>query len=263
MGVALFDSHAHLGDPPFDSDRQEVLARARVEGVRWVISPGANRESSRRAVAVAEENQAVFAGVGISPHDAQHAGQEDWEALRAWTAHPRVVAWGEIGLDYHYEISDREKQKLALRRQLELAREADLPVILHFRDADPDFFDILEREGIPVAGGVMHCFTGTAEQMARALDLGLYISFSGAVTFRKSVDNFGELVACVPEDRLLVETDAPYMAPVPYRGRRSEPFMVTEVVRRAAEIRGIGLERAARITRENAMRLFRIQEEEG
>jgi TatD DNase family protein len=256
--LLLFDTHAHLADRAFDTDRQEVISRATSAAVERILVPGVDRKNSERAFALADENTALIAAVGVSPHDAKGVTEEDWAILSSLASHPRVVAWGEIGLDYHYEMSGREQQKSALRRQLGLAKEADLPVILHFREAMPDFFDMLEEEGIPAAGGVMHCFTGTRDQMFRALDLGLAISFSGVVTFRKSAEEFARLINQVPEERLLVETDAPYMAPVPYRGRRSEPFMVREVARRVAEVRGMEVETAARVMSENACRLFRI-----
>lgn len=261
--ACLVDSHAHLGDPRFDHDRGEVIARARKGGVRWMVMPGADLETSRRAVEVGAMHEQVTAAVGVSPHDAGNVREDDWEALTALAAHPKVVAWGEVGLDYHYELSDRETQKRVLRRQLGLARELDLPVILHFREAGTDFFDILETQGLPAAGGVMHCFTGTEGEMRLALELGLRISFAGVVTFPKSAAAFADLIARVPDDLLLVETDAPYMAPVPYRGNRSEPFMVAEVVRRVAEVKGVGFEAAARLTAANAERLFRIPGKEG
>jgi TatD DNase family protein len=259
---ALLDSHAHLADTAFDWDRDEVIRRSTEKGVNWIVSPGVDLGHSRKTIAVAEEYEGVFAAVGISPHDAKDAREGDYDALAALARHPRVVAWGEIGLDFHHAFSDRKTQESAFRRQLRMAAEADLPVVLHFRDAAPDFFAILEQEGLPDPGGVMHCFTGTREEMALALGLGLHLSFAGMVTFRKSTAEFAELIARVPDNRLLVETDAPYLAPQPYRGRRSEPYMLVEVVKRVAEVRGMDLAQAARLTRANACRLFRLDRRE-
>jgi len=258
MEAEFFDTHAHVTFPKFARHLDEVLSRAREAGVGRIVSPGADLASSRRAVEVAAEQEGLYAAVGVSPHDAKDAGTGDWDILRELTKHPKVVAWGEIGLDYHYEFSDRTVQCDVLARQLGLARDADLPVIFHFREAGEEFFRLLEKEGLPRAGGVMHCFTGSPEEMKRALDLGLHISFSGIATFRKTREDFAALIAAVPEDRILSETDSPYLAPEPHRGKRAEPSMVVEVVRRISEARGWDLEMAAGITRRNGERLFRI-----
>jgi TatD DNase family protein len=260
MKAEFFDTHAHVTFQKFAGDLDEVLGRAREEGVVRIVSPGADLASSRRAVEVAAEREGLYAAVGVSPHDAKDAGDDDWEALRELAEHPKVVAWGEAGLDYHYEFSDRRVQREVLARQLGLAREANLPVIFHFREAGEEFFRLLEEEGLPRAGGVMHCFTGTLGEMKRSLDLGLHISFSGIATFRKTKGDFAALISGVPEDRILAETDSPYLAPEPHRGKRAEPSMVVEVVRRIAEVRGWELETAAGVTRRNGERLFRVGE---
>lgn len=259
MRPNLFDSHAHVSFPRFAEDLDEVLARAREAGVGRIVSPGTDLASSRQAVETASDRECLFAAVGVSPHDAKDAAESDWEALLDLANHPKVAAWGEIGLDYHYEFSERKVQREVLARQLGLARDADLPVILHFREAGDDFFGLLEKEGIPPAGGVMHCFTGTGEEMARALAMGLAISFSGIVTFRRTAEDFAALISAAPDNRILAETDSPYLAPVPYRGGRAEPSMVVEVVRRIAEVKGWSLEAAGDVTRRNAERLFRLE----
>ncbi len=249
------DSHAHLTHADFDPDRDQVLARAREAGVAAILVAGFDLESSRGAAALSAQHPGVYAAAGIHPHDAKACDDASLEAVRALLAQPRVVAVGETGLDYHYDFSPRDVQQRVLREHLALARETNLPVILHNRESDADLLRILREDGLPPAGGVMHCFSGDERLAAEALALGLMVSAAGQVTFKKAGD-LRRVLAAVPLDRLLVETDCPYLAPVPHRGRRNEPAYVVEVARCLAEARGTSPEDVAAATTANAARLF-------
>jgi TatD DNase family protein len=258
--AALFDSHAHLDFADFDGDLDGVLQRARAAGVAGVIAVGSGRglESRTAAVALAGRHPDVWATVGIHPHDASLADDAAVAALRELAAQPRVVALGELGLDFHYDHSPRPRQREAFAAQLRVARELGLPVVVHTREADEDTLAILRAEGVP-HGGVLHCFSG-GEPLARAgLELGLHVSFSGILTFPKADALRAVARDVVPLDRTLVETDSPYLAPVPHRGRRCEPAHVVHTARRLAELHGLTLEDVARITTRNARRLFRLE----
>ena len=255
------DSHAHIDGEEFDADRDEVVARAREAGVRAILNVGTGDPHAgnfERAVAAAEKYEGVHAAVGVHPHDAKLYDGAAERLLLEFVGSGRVVALGEIGLDYHYDNSPREAQREVFARQLRLARERGLPVIIHSRDADDDTLEILrsEYEGAG-RGGVMHCFGGGPALAEGALALGFYISFAGNVTFKKA-DALREVARAVPLDRLLVETDCPYLAPVPHRGRRNEPAYVAETARFLAGLRGVGHEEVGRATSENFSRLFGV-----
>jgi len=257
------DSHAHIDGEDFDADRDEVVSRARAAGVRAIMNVGTGDPHSdglERAVAVAERYEGVFAAVGVHPHDAKLYDEEAERRLLSLTKKGgRVVAWGEIGLDYHYDHSPRDVQREVFARQLRLAREASLPVVIHSREADDETIEILSREleGSERAG-VLHCFGGGPRMAEAALALGFYISFAGNVTFKKA-DALREVALTVPAERLLVETDCPFLAPVPHRGRRNEPSYVVETARFLATLRGVGPEELGRATAENFCRLFRVE----
>ncbi len=253
----LFDSHCHLMDSRFADDREATLERSRASGVSHLVLVGTDIETSRRAVAWAAAHPDCYATVGIAPHEAGKTALTAAEELPAMAQHPQVVALGEMGLEYHYAVAPREAQQALLRRQLQLARQLDLPVVLHHREADADWQRIVEEEGLPEAGGVMHCFTGERELLRGALEKGLYISYAGMVTF-KNAQALRDRVRETPLERLLIETDAPYLAPEPNRGKRCEPGMLVETARVIAETLGLGLEDIARITRHNALILFRL-----
>lgn len=255
MSLVLVDSHAHVADQVYDEDRPAVLARAREAGVRWIINVGYDAESSLRTLNLAEREEMVYAVVGFHPHDADKVSEESYIKLSRWCSSPKAVAIGEIGLDYHYDRSPRPQQAQVFRRQIELARELRLPVVIHDRDAHEDVLTILSETGARDTGGVMHCFSGDEELARRVLDLGFYIGLDGPVTF-KNGDTARAVARVVPEDRLLIETDSPYLTPVPYRGRRNEPTHVRLVAEAIASLRGISLERLAEITTNNARRLF-------
>jgi TatD DNase family protein len=257
----FIDSHAHIDGEEFDADRDEVVTRAREAGVRAILNVGTGDPHGgnfERAVAVAEKYEGVYAAVGVHPHDAKLYDETAERLIVEFVRGGRVVAVGEIGLDYHYDYSPREVQREVFARQLRLAREEGLPVIIHSREADEETLEILraEYEGAE-RGGVMHCFGGGPALAEGALALGFYISFAGNVTFKKA-DALREVALTVPLNRLLVETDCPYLAPVPHRGRRNEPAYVAATARFLAELRGVSPEELGHTTSENFSRLFGV-----
>jgi TatD DNase family protein len=258
----LIDSHAHLDMPHFDGDRDAVIARAREAGVAAILTLGVDRASSLRAVALARRHEGVFAAVGIHPHEAQYVTPEDYKALMGLARERqanRIIAWGEIGLDYHYDHSPRDVQQREFRRQIRMARELDLPVCIHSREAHEDVLTILDEEHAIDAGVVMHCFSGDEQVAQCCLDLGCYISFAGPITFTNA-RRLPAVVPLVPDNRLLVETDAPYLSPHPWRGRehRNEPARVAIVAARLAELKGISVDAVGHIVTENFKTLFKI-----
>ena len=255
----LTDSHCHLTDTKFDADRDAMLARAREAGITRFITIGATGEfwHNEKAVALAREHADVFATVGVHPHNAQTITAETYDQLRQLAQEPKVVGLGETGLDFYYDFSPREAQRQHFRTFIQLGLELDLPLSMHVRDAYGEAADILREEGGGKVHGVMHCFTGTVPEAQALLDLGLSISFSGIVTF-KSAQELRAVVPIVPMDRLLIETDCPYLAPVPYRGKRNEPAYVSQIAATIAEITGLPLEAVAQATGDNAERLFRL-----
>ena len=250
-----FDSHAHLDDRRFDGDRDAVLANMAEHQVTGMMNVGCSLESSRRSVALAETHPHIWAAVGSHPDDADHVDDKLLEQYRALSAHPKVKAIGEIGLDYHYEDVPREIQQRAFRMQLALARELNLPVIVHEREAHGDALEILRD--FPEVTGVFHCYSGSWEMAQCLLKQGWYLGFTGVVTF-KNARRAVEVVENAPLHRLLIETDCPYMAPEPFRGRRNDPSLVPLMAAKIAEIKGVIPEEAGRVTAENARRLFRI-----
>lgn len=259
--MAWFDSHTHLESPRFDEDREQVIARAREAGVTRMVTCGSDLETSGQCVAIAAAHGGVHAAVGVHAHEASSAmddgvvSEEAMTRLAAWAEEPVVVAIGEIGLDYHYDFSPRDIQRAVLQRQLRLARDLELPVILHNREADEDLREALEAAG--TWHGVLHCFMSDAELATWALERGLYIGIAGPITFR-NVTHLPDIVRRVPLDRLLVETDCPWLAPHPRRGRRNEPAYVQYVAERLAEILDVPAEEIAAQTTANACRLFGI-----
>ena len=257
------DSHAHIDGSEFDADRDEVIQRARDAGVSAILIVGTGDPHSgalERAIEIAETQDGLYASVGTHPHDARLFDERAEQRLTDLIGRSsRVIAWGEIGLDFHYDNSPRDVQMRAFRRQLQLARSAQLPVIIHTRQAEAETIEILRSEWqgshLP---GIMHCFSGTRELAANALELGMFISFSGIVTFKKA-DDLRSVAIEVPFDRILIETDCPYLSPVPYRGKRNEPAYVVEVARCLAELRGVTLEEMGRVTAENFTRLFGLE----
>jgi len=256
---ALFDTHAHLHFPDFTADLEAVLVRARAAGVRWMVTIGTDAETSQAAVALAGREPGVWAAVGIHPHDASTADETSVAAIARWAAEPRVVAIGEIGLDFFRNLSPREDQERAFRRLLALARRTGKPVLVHCRDAHAEVLRILGEEGVPEVGGIMHCFSGDVEIARRCLDLGLLISLAGPVTY-PNARALPEVARFVPADRLVIETDCPFLPPQGYRGqgKRNEPAYLTVTAARVAELRGEPLPRLAAQLSDNARALFGI-----
>ena len=247
----------------FDADRDEVIERARSAGVELIVCVGNGEvasDSHKAAFRVAEQYSFIYTTVGVHPHEARLLDTELYARLRDLSEHPKVIAWGEVGLDYHYDNSPRDIQIEAFRKQLRMAREKRLPVVIHTREAEADTLAILDEEwkGAGLAG-IIHCFTGTREFADEAVKRGFYISFSGVVTFKKAED-LRNTASRLPIERLLIETDSPYLAPVPNRGRRNEPAYVVETARVIAELRGMRSEEIGRATTENFRRLFKLGE---
>lgn len=252
----LVDSHCHLDFPDFADDLDEIVARAGRAGVGLMLSIGTHITRHSQVLAIAERFDPVYCSVGIHPHEAGTEPAVTAETLLALADHPKVVAFGETGLDYHYDKSPRERQRNSFRIHIDAARRAGLPVIIHTRDADAEMAAILEEEmGQGAFTGLIHCFSAGPGFAATALRLGLYLSASGIMTF-KSADSLRETLASVPLDRLLVETDSPYLAPLPHRGKRNEPAYAALTAARLAEIRGISPAALAEATTANFLRLF-------
>ena len=286
--MTLIDSHCHIDGPQFDEDRDDVVRRAREAGVAVMLNVGTGNPHSddfRRAVRVAESYENVWASVGVHPHDAKlYDDRAEEHLLELARGSEKVIAWGEIGLDYYYDHSPRDVQRDVFRRQIRLAKELDLPIIVHSRDANDDTVEILKEEnslqakanGLELTAnsfgaeknsrkplalshkpGVMHCFGGTPEMALALIEVGFYISFAGNVTFKKA-EELREAARVVPLDRLLVETDCPFLTPVPHRGKRNEPAMVVHTAQFLAELKGVEFDVLARQTTENFSRLFGV-----
>jgi len=270
----LVDTHAHLDSDRFEGEREQVIARAWAAGLEAVISVGTDLKSSRQALALAQQHTGIYATVGIHPHEAARAGPDDLAAIERLCNEDRVVAVGEIGLDYHYNFSPPAKQREWFRAQLGLARRLGKPVVIHDRDAHADTLSIL-REVVATSvapkrspttkvvstrlglRGVLHCFSGDADMAAQALDMGFHLSFGGPVTFQNA-RRLQSLVSELPLERILLETDCPYLAPHPHRGKRNEPAYVQWVAAKIAELRGLSVEQVAEVTTANARQLFAL-----
>src|SRR5579871_2262565 len=260
------DSHCHLENKRFDADRAEVFTRAKDSGVTTMLAigngDGPGTGTLDCAIKLAHENAGVYATVGIHPHEAALAKQSDFDELERLARDPKVIAWGEIGLDYYYDHSPRDVQQRVFIRQMELARAAKLPIIIHNRPSDnsenawDDLFRLLREHWMASGiGGVLHCFTGTVEHARAALDIGFMISFAGNITYPKA-QKMRDAAAMAPLDRIFIETDSPYLAPIPHRGQRNEPAFVVEVARRIAELRGVEMEAVGRQTSDNFQCFF-------
>ena len=252
----LFDTHAHMDDRAYDTDRETLLAALPEQGIGLLMNPGCSLESSRNAAALAEKHSYIYAAVGSHPDAADEVNEEVLEEYRTLCKlNHKIKAIGEIGLDYHYEDIPRELQQKAFVAQMELAQELDLPVIVHERDAHEDGMAIIRQ--FPRVRGVFHCYSGSAEMARQLTDLGWYIGFTGVLTF-KNARRAIEATQAIPLERIVIETDCPYMSPEPFRGRRNEPSRVCYMADKLAEIRGVSTEEARRITFENGKRLYGI-----
>lgn len=254
----LFDSHCHLDDSRYHADRDQVLTRAAEAGICYIVNPGADLETSRNAVDMAARHPNIYATVGVHPHDAKDMDEETLQFIEHLAGKPKVVAIGEIGLDFHYDFSPRDVQRHWFIQQIRLAKRLRLPIVIHDREANQEVFDTLKAEKAFDTGVLMHCYSGSAELAKQYLKHEAMLSIAGPITFsnaRKTV----EVVQSVPLEHLLIETDGPYLTPIPYRGKRNEPAYVRFVAEMIAEIKGISVEEVGEQTCRNAMGFFRIK----
>ena len=255
----LFDTHVHLNAEQYEDDLQEVINRALEKGVQNMVVVGFDEPTIKKAIQIAETYDFIYASVGWHPVDAVDMTDEHLAWIEELAQHPKVVALGEMGLDYYWDKSPKEVQKDVFRRQIRLARKVKLPIIIHNRDATEDVVTILKEEHVEEVGGIMHCFTGSIEVAKQCMDMNMYISFGGPVTF-KNAKKPKEVATELPLDKLLIETDCPYLTPHPFRGKRNEPGYVSYVAEQIAELKGITYEELAEITTANAKKLFGIND---
>lgn len=254
----LFDTHVHLNARQFMEDREEVIQRAFDNGVSHMVVVGFDRETIPLALEIAEQNEAIYAAIGWHPVDAVDCTEEDLTWIEELSSHPKVVALGEMGLDYHWDKSPKEIQKEVFRKQIKLAKKVKLPIVIHNREATADIIQILQEENASEVGGIMHCYNDSVKYVQTCLDMNFYVSLGGPVTF-KNATLPKEVAVSVPLNRLLIETDAPFLAPHPNRGKRNEPAYVRLVADKIAELRGISLEELGKATTKNAFNLFKIE----
>ncbi len=254
----LFDSHAHYDDNKFDQDRQDVIEKVRQSGVAFIVNAASNIPSSIDSIALSQEYEFIYAAVGVHPQDVEGMNDNVISMLADFAREPKVVAIGEIGLDYHYDDVPKPLQKHWFARQILLARELKLPIIIHDRESHEDILKIVKKENAKEVGGVFHCFSGSVEMAREVLDNNFYISIGGVATF-KNAKKIVDVIRAIPSDRLLIETDSPYLAPEPFRGTRNDSSYIRYTAMKVAEIREDSFENIARITCENAKRLFNIE----
>ncbi len=253
--MALFDSHHHLNHPDFEGKEKEIWNEAVKAGIREGVVIGYDIPSSQKAIALAEDIDGLYASVGVSPHDVMNASEDYLSQLEALAGHPKVAAIGEAGLEYHHPTGPKEIQQRFLIEQAQLASKLNKPLVIHLRDADEDFLNILDSGFISSA--ILHCFTASQKVMEKAVSLGFYISFSGIVTFKKAKE-IQYAASLVPSENLLIETDSPYLAPVPYRGKVCQPKMIVETAKKIAELRDESFETISQVTYENARKVFNL-----
>ncbi len=254
----LFDTHVHLNARQYEDDREEVIKRAFNQGVTHMVVVGFDEETIPLAIDIAEKYETIYAAVGWHPVDAIYYEEKHLDYLEQLSKHPKVVALGEMGLDYHWDTSPKEVQEDVFRKQIRLAKRVNMPIIIHNRDATEDVIRILKEENAKEVGGIMHCFSGTPADVQACLDMNFYISLGGPVTF-KNAKEVQEVAKIIPLNRLLIETDCPYLAPHPYRGKRNEPAYVSLVAEKISELREIDYEEIEKITTENAIKFFGIK----
>ena len=254
----IFDSHTHYDDDRYNEDRDEIILRTQSEGVGLIMNVGACLDTSQSSIELAEKYSFIYASVGIHPHVVENIKDGDMEKLYEMSLHEKVMAIGEIGLDYFYDNSPRELQKRWFIRQIDIAKQAHLPIIIHSRDATGDLLKILKSENAGSTGGVLHCFSGSKETMNEVLKFGFYVAFGGAVTFKNAV-RIRDAVKSIPDDKILIETVCPYLSPEPYRGKRNYSTYLRYVIEKIAEIRGTTSEYIEELTFNNAAELFKIK----
>lgn len=255
----LIDTHAHLNDEKFDNDRKEVIKRARESGLEKIINIGYNKETILTTLDLINQHDFIYGAIGWHPNNAHEMAEEDFDWLKELSKHPKIVAIGEIGLDYYWDFAPKDVQQEIFRKQIKLAKELNLPIIIHNRDAHQDVFNILNSEGVNQVGGIMHSFSGSVEMALKSIDMGFYISFSGPVTF-KNAKKPQEVAAAIPLDRILIETDSPYLTPEPFRGKRNESAYVKFIAAKIAELKGLDIEEIEQITTDNAKRIFKLKD---
>ncbi len=254
----LIDSHAHLEMPEFRIDLEAVIQRAKESGVEYIFTVGTEKKDWKRALEIAHSHPSIYAILGVHPHNAKEIDNQTYPVLKELCKHEKVKAYGEIGLDFFRNLSPREIQLKRFREQIELAKELGLPIVVHDREAHPETLEILKSEKAEECGGIIHCFSGDYEMAKICMDMGFYISIPGSITF-KNAERLREIVQRIPLESLLVETDAPFLTPEPFRGKRNEPSYVRYTAQRMAEIKKVSLERVAEVTTENAMRVYRMK----
>lgn len=252
----FFDTHAHYDDKRFNDDRFETINKAYESGVSYILNAASSVSSIDRCIKLTEEFDFVYASVGVHPHNASDMNEDVINKIEKLAKKDKVVAIGEIGLDYHYDFSPRDIQKYWFRQQIELAKRVNLPVIIHDRESHEDIMNIVKESNVKEVGGVFHCYSGSVEMVKEVLNNNLYISFGGPVTF-KNVKKLADVVKAVPNDRILIETDSPYLTPEPFRGKRNDSSYVRYVAEKIAEIKGLRLEDIGEITTENGKKLFK------
>lgn len=254
----FFDTHAHLDDEQFDQDREQVIARAFQAEVQVLVNVGCNVESAQKTLALTKQYSFIYGVVGMHPHDAKDLDEKSYQRLAEMAVQPKIVAVGEIGLDYHYDFSPRDVQRTVFRRMIGLAREVKRPIVIHDREAHEDVLAIVREEKAREVGGIFHCYSGSWQMAKEVLKEGFYLSIAGPVTFANA-RKLAEVVKEAPLDRLLIETDCPYLAPVPFRGKRNEPAFVAKVAEMIAAIKELSVQEVARATLENGKRIFAIK----
>ncbi|OEG00282.1 hydrolase TatD [Vulcanibacillus modesticaldus] len=253
----LIDTHAHLDDEKFEEDREEVILRAKENGLSHIINVGYNRKTILATLDLIDKYDFIFGVIGFHPNNAHEMTDEDLKWIEELSKHPKILAIGEIGLDYYWDFAPKDIQQEVFRKQIQLAKRVGLPIVIHDRDAHQDVCNILKEEGVNKIGGVMHSFSGSVEMAKECIEMGFYISFSGPVTF-KNAKKPKEVASNIPLERILIETDSPYLTPEPFRGKRNESSYVRYIAEKIAELRGMDIEEIEKITTENAKKVFKF-----
>jgi TatD DNase family protein len=257
FGTMLIDSHAHLEMPEFKKDLEAIIQRAKESGVEYIFTVGTEEKDWKRALEIAASHPSIYAILGVHPHNAKEIDHQTYPMLRELCRHEKVKAYGEIGLDFFRNLSPRDLQLKRFREQIGLAKELGLPVVIHDREAHRETLEILKSDRAGECGGIIHCFSGDYEMAKACMDMGFYISIPGSITF-KNAEGFREVVKRIPLESLLVETDAPFLTPVPFRGKRNEPSYVRYTAQKVAEVKNISFEKVAEVTTKNAIRVYKL-----